>query len=394
MSFRRAACAALRVPTMLVRMLAAVIIVLAASFFVSCGRDPNATPPASNQIAYVTLPTQGSVAVIQINGGNGHLTLGVVTPQQSGTSPKGLALLPSKQFLYVANSQSNNVSIFNVASDGSLSLGGTTTPAGTGPYGAAVDPAGKYLLITNTFSNNVSVFSINSTTGALQEVPGSPFFANSSPTEILVNPTGNFVYVTNPAIGMVTAFALSSATGFLTPVPGSPYVSGSGASGMAVSPSGNYLYVANSSAFNNASTTVGNISGFNINPNSGVLTPISGSPFTSPVGTGPSALVFSPSGEFLFATTPGSSYSIWCFNYNGNNGQLTSAPSSPFSVAGGGLFAVIDNTGSFFYIGSQESHGITGYTFDQNTGQPTVLTNSPFSTGVAPGKMVISYPNP
>jgi 6-phosphogluconolactonase len=387
----RTACAASGNQVSLRRVLATTIVFFLASFFISCGRDPNPISHATNQIAYVTLPTEGSVLVVQINGANGHLNIGVKTPQQSGTSPSGLAVL-SKKYLYVANSQSNNISIFNIASDGSLSLSGTPTPAGTGPYGAAIDPSGKYLLITNTFSNNVSVFAIDSSSGALAEVPGSPFFANNSPTEILVSPTGNFVYVTNPPIGMVTAFAFSTATGALTPVPGSPYLSGSGASSIVLSPNGNYIYVANSSALNLDSTTVGNISGFNVNSSTGVLTPISGSPFTSPVGTGPSALVFDPNGQFLFATTPGTSYTIWCFNYDGTTGQLTSTPGAPFSVSGGGLFAVIDTSGNFFYIGSQESTGIAGYTYDPNTGQPTVLTNSPFSTGVAPGKMVISYP--
>ena len=60
------------------------------------------------------------------------------------------------------------------------------------------------------------------------------------------------------------------------------------------------------------------------------------------------------------------------------------------SVPAGGLFALIDHKGNFLYIGSQTAHGIEAYTYDQNNGQPTLITNSPFSTGTAPGKMVIA----
>ena len=54
-----------------------------------------------------------------------------------------------------------------------------------------------------------------------------------------------------------------------------------------------------------------------------------------------------------------------------------------------GLFALLDNSGSFFYIGSPT--GIQGYTPEENTGQPDVITGSPYSTdGTTPGKMVVA----
>jgi 6-phosphogluconolactonase len=311
-------------------------------------------------------------------------------------------LLPSKKFLYAVNSFADSISIFNVASDGTLTLSGTPTPAGFGPDAAVIDPSGKYLLVTNNLGNNVSVYSIDSSTGALSEAAGSPFPANANPAEILITPSGKFVYVTNPGIGMVTAFTFSN--GVLTQVPatpavpGSPYFSGKGAFGLAVDGSERFLYVANPLASNPPpfSSTIGNISGFNIDSATGALTPITGSPFTSTVGagTGPSALTVDPSGRFVYAVTEGSSFAIWCFAItptNGpTNGQLVAVTNSPFSLAAGGLFALIDPSGNFLYIGSQTGNGIEGYTYNPSTGAPTVITGSPFSTGTAPGKMVLS----
>ena len=172
------------------------------------------------------------------------------------------------------------------------------------------------------------------------------------------------------------------------------YAAREGISALVVDRSGQHLYVANTSAVNTQSTAIGNISGFNINTTTGVLSPIPGSPFTSNVGSGPSTLVIDTEGNFLYATTPGSNYSVWCFEINSQtgstDGQLTAVNGSPFSVVAGGLFALIDTKGSFLFIGDQNANGISAYTYDQNSGQPTVILNSPFSTGTAPGQMVFA----
>ncbi len=390
MSFRRAARAAWAGQTYF-RQIPVALVVILSGLYLSCGNENRPAPlPGPNHQAYITLPADGSVGQLFIDGGSGVITLGQKTPTTQGTSPTGLALGPSKKFLYVANSRANTISIFTVASDGTLSLTGTPIPAGNGPNAAVIDSTGKYLLVTNSIGNDVSVFSIDSSSGALAEVTGSPFFANSTPTEILVTHKGNFVYVTNPGIGMVTAFSFSN--GVLSQMPNSPVISGSGAAALATDNSDRFLYVANPSATNpppNAST-IGNISGFNIDPGTGALTAIPGSPFTSIVGTsGPTAITVDPGSKFVFAVSPGSSFAIWGFTIDPINGQLVAATNSPFSVAGGGLFALIDPLGDFLYIGSQATGGIEAYTYDSATGVPTLISGSPFLTG-APGKMVIS----
>ncbi|MBZ5616265.1 MAG: lactonase family protein [Acidobacteriia bacterium] len=373
-----------------------VIVVVLAGLSLSCGKS-SYTATAASQNAYVTLPASGSVLQLHINGATGTITMGAQTPVTENTSPTGLALLPSKKFLYAINSRANTISIFNVASDGTLTLSGAPVPAGgSSPNAAVIDPTGSYLLVTNNLTDDVSVFSIDAGSGALTPVAGSPFPAHTNPTEILITPSGKFVYVTNPNIGAITAFAFSSSDGTLTPLPGSPFSSlaggGGGAFGLAVDGSERFLYVTNPSASNpppNVST-VGNISGFNIDPNTGALTPILGSPFTATNGIGPSAITVDPAGKFVYATTTGSSSSIWCFAITPTTGQLVAVTNSPFSLAAGGLFALIDPKGNFLYIGTQVGNGISGYTYSASTGAPTVIVGSPFSTGKAPGKMVLS----
>jgi 6-phosphogluconolactonase len=391
MSFLRAARAALTGPACLRRLLPSVmfvIVILLAGLLLSCGsgrysRDHN---------AYVTLPGTGNVLLLYINGVNGIITLGPATPQVLDATTIGLALAPSKKFLYTVNSFADTISIFSIVSDGTLSLTATPTQeSGSGPYDAVIDPSGKYLLVTNNLSASVSVFSIDPTTGALTPTHGSPFFANADPAEILFIPSTNIVYVSNPGIGTVTIFSFSS--GVLTQLYGlSPVISGAGATGLAVDASGQFLYVANPSAINPPpySTTTGNISAFNINQTTGALTPVPGSPFTAIGGSGPTELTVDPSGTYLYASTPGTGDSIWCFIINSTTGQLTPASNSPFSVAAGAAFAVFDPTGSFFYIGNSSGKAIDGYTYNSSTGGITAIPGSPFNIGAAPGKIVFT----
>jgi 6-phosphogluconolactonase len=393
MSFLRAARAALAGQNCLPRILVAVVVIMA-GLSLSCGsNNPSKTGPNHN--AYVTLPARGSVLLLHINGATGAISKGAETPLVQDTTPRGLALLPSKKFLYAVNSSSlaNSISIFNVASDGTLTLTGTPTPAGFGPNAAVVDPSGKYLLVTNTFGDtknvgSVSVYSVDAGSGALSEVANSPFFANTGPSEILITPSGKFVYVTNPVSGSVTSFTFSN--GALTEMAGSPFFSGAGASGLALDSSERFLYVANPLASNPLQLNTGNISGFSIDSVTGALTPLLGSPFAPTVGNNPTAIAVDPSGRFVYAVAPGSSSSVWCFTLAPTNGQLTAATNSPFSLAAGELFALFDPSGNYFYIGSQSGNSIPGYTYNSSTGALTAISGSPFSTGTAPGKMVLS----
>jgi 6-phosphogluconolactonase (cycloisomerase 2 family) len=391
MSFLRAAHAALagtgRLRRIFVGTAPVVALALAA---LSCATNPGRS--ASNHVAYVTLPQYGSVLLLNIDGAHGYITSGAQTPIVEGTTPTGLALLPSRKFLYTANSFGDNVSLYNVNGDGTLTLNQNPTPAGSGPNTAVIDPSGKYLLVTNSLSNNISVFQIDTSSGALSQVPGSPFYANASPTEMVFTHSGQFVYVTNPGLGTVTGF--SFANGALTPVPNSPFFSGAGAAALTVDASDFFLYVANPSATNpTLPTTTGNISGFNIGSD-GSLTAIAGSPFASVEGSGPSAITIDPFNRFVYAVTPQSSASIWCFSITSSlgptNGQLVEVAGSPFNLAGGGLFALFDPAGNFLFIGSQSGHAIEAYTYDVDNGTLKLITGSPFSTGVPPGKMALS----
>lgn len=161
-------------------------------------------------------------------------------------NPGGLAADDALQVLYVADS-ATTIATLQAGSTGVLTpIPGGTLASGVGDL--AIDPQNRFLFGSDGDApGGILAFTINSTSGALTSVPGSPFPAiqnysgNSSPTAIAVDATGSFVYAVLSATNQVAAFAIASPSGVLTPVPGSPFATGNFP--MALATAGNFLYV-------------------------------------------------------------------------------------------------------------------------------------------------------
>ncbi|HAN56231.1 MAG TPA: hypothetical protein DCQ77_08615, partial [Betaproteobacteria bacterium] len=99
-----------------------------------------------------------------------------------------------------------------------------------------VNPAGTLAYVANQFTGykghngTISAYRINAATGALTEIPGSPFTAGIEPASITVNPAGTLAYVANQGNfghkGSISVYRIHAATGALTPIPGSPFTFG------------------------------------------------------------------------------------------------------------------------------------------------------------------------
>jgi 6-phosphogluconolactonase len=136
-------------------------------------------------------------------------------------------------YLYATNYSSGGpgtVSAFKVdLATGVLSpVRGSPFPAGSGPSGVVVDPTGRLVYVTNSGSNDIWGYSVDAATGVLTPLPGSPYPDDRSPAAIAVDPTGRFLYVSDTLpdqIGnhLLRAFSIDSLTGVLTSLPGSPY---------------------------------------------------------------------------------------------------------------------------------------------------------------------------
>src|SRR5258708_30489322 len=103
---------------------------------------------------------------------------------------------------------------------------------------------------------------------------GPPFATGNSLRSVAVDPNDRWVYVANLGGDDVSGFSLDSASGALSPLTGSPYAAGAGGvNSVTVAPNGQYVFLAGYGGL--FVYSIGQLEPFQ----GGVLTPVSGSPF-------------------------------------------------------------------------------------------------------------------
>jgi len=333
-----------------------------------------------SHFVFAAVPSANEVAVYREDPNSGVLTALAGSPYTLGTtaSPQSLVVHPSKKFLYVANSQESDISLFDIATDGALTEVTPRTTAGTTPILLAIDPSGGFLYVANAGSNNISIFSIDSGSGTLTQVTGSPYPIGFSPISMRLAPSGNFLYVGGGGSpGVVEVFAVSS--GNLSVVVA--YQTGTNPYGIEIDPTGAYLYTAN---FGDSS-----ISEFTIDSSNGTLSEISGSPIGETTTTSaPVALLVDPSGSFLFVANNGTgniaAYSIG--TASGSAGALTILTNSGYVTGAHPNFMVFDPNGKYLMVANQTGQ-IQAFGWDP-VGQTLTLIAS-YSTGNTPTSIAV-----
>jgi 6-phosphogluconolactonase (cycloisomerase 2 family) len=147
-----------------------------------------------------------------------------------------------------------------------------------------------------------------------------------------------FLYVSSRINGLLS-FSIDPQTGALTPLPGSPLLTPANIGPITLDRTGKLLYAATGSA----------IYGYRI-PSNGQLIPLPGSPYKATVAGGlqygAATIVVDPFNRFLFAPTNSNSIAVFRINANGS---LTAVFGSPFPSPGAGSLAV-DPFGRFLYV--------------------------------------------
>jgi 6-phosphogluconolactonase len=330
-------------------------------------------------VLYVTAQGNSTVSAFSVNLGSGALsTIGSSTA--TGSVPSAIAVTPSINALFVANSASNSISSYTVNSDGTLVAVSGTTPTGTTPTALAIDAAGKFLFVANQASSDVSVFSISGTSlksvgPPVTTIPAGFSYPNGTlPSGVAVSASGKFLYVASELANFVSVFSVSS-SGALAPLGVPFYNTGLGPVGLAITPKGDFLYVANSGANSD------NVSGFaicdavvttctDVNKPDGKLTEVKGSPF--PAGLGPVAIAVDPAFNFVYVVDKASNQ-ISQYSFGTGTGVLT--PLSPGTVSTGatpvsiGILSGATGTN----VGNTTTNP-TDYVYVANNGSGTVST--------------------
>lgn len=82
--------------------------------------------------------------------------------------------------------------------------------------------SGSYVMGITGVDNFIHVFSVNSQTGVISEVNGSPFGTAGTPENMVLSPSGSFVYAFDGEETPMEGYSLNGSTGALTAVSGSP----------------------------------------------------------------------------------------------------------------------------------------------------------------------------
>ena len=195
--------------------------------------------------------------------------------------PQCYGLAPNGKFAYEGSIGSGLQSFILDGTTGAVTAGGTITFAATA---CDIDPSSKFMYVSD--GSVIAGYTVDSMSGALRAIGGTPMTL-SDPFTLLgvrIDPTGKFLYVTRK--DAIYAFAIDSSNGELTTVRGSPFTVASAtdrlATRIAIDPSGRFAYVPSGNS--------SNVYALSIDPFSGALTPITGSPFTA--GTSPWTISF------------------------------------------------------------------------------------------------------
>ena len=245
----------------------------------------------------------------------------------------------------------------------------------------AVDALGRFLFVLNPNSNGISMFQINSSTGALTEVPTSPFGsgitinpnqAPSLPASLATEKSGKYLYVGYTSgnianFSAITPFVIDAANLRLTLTDQLSFDVDYNPLQMFSDPRGLFLYVLNGMNPFNGSPN-GGASVYSIVASDGSLQ------LNGNAGNGAAShcMAVDPQGRFFYVGTGQFEGSLFWGPISPLDG--TSQPNQQFLTLGENNFPIVmfvDSSSKFLYV--QQSSGLVIYSIDQTTGQPTPL---------------------
>jgi 6-phosphogluconolactonase (cycloisomerase 2 family) len=361
---------------------------------------------------YVTNSSLSNIEGFAVSA-TGTLT-SVGSPFLTGAGPNPVTFDNAGHFGYVSNQTGSSIFVYGVNSTtGALTeIQANRVATGVSPSAVSLTADGKFAYVLNGAAS-ISAFSVNASGGALTAIAGSPFAVpvvaggGANPLQTLIfNPNGKSLYIKSDGgtgTGSLAAFSIDSATGALSPLSGSPFTLGVSATGLAgLDPAGRFLYVANqgtctvaNGGCHSSTSSTGSISAFSFDA-AGVPTALVGLPAVTPP---PYQLSVDPSGRFLYQTSLAADEVI-SYSIDQTTAALTKLPAGGTSRSGGepvfiGAFVAPGNSTpytfnpKFAYVPNVADNTISAYSSDPATGKLSVV-GTPFPSGVAPQAVAVS----
>jgi 6-phosphogluconolactonase len=200
-------------------------------------------------------------------------------------------------------------------------------------------------------------------------------------TNINVTCTTNpprFLYVADRGSGDVSGYTIEPASGNLTAIAGSPFAAGGNPVAIAVDPTGAYAYVVNQLS--------ANISAFTINRTTGALTAAG-----APIGTGssPTSVAIDPSSSYLYVTGGGNSGTVSVYTITAGTGVLAAVTGSLTATGRLPAAVTVDPLGEFLYVANALDGTFSAFSISSGSGTLTFAPNSPFPCGANPKALAL-----
>ena len=346
-------------------------------------------------ISVVVHPSGSPLLVASVSTVQSFLITDTTATQAAGSPfaiPGSVAftstISPDGNYFYTGGNTGNSFAGFSVnAATGVLTpLAGSPFATGSlSPEAFAVDLAGR-LYVTNSTSGSVNVYTTSG--GVPTAATGSPFAISGLMSALngVIHPNGYYM-VTDHTAGTIGVYQISGigAATTMAAASGSPATTGGTETGaLALNQDGSFLFAANG--------TSRNLTTFHVNPKNGILSTAVTQPANTLGATGlvsSIAYVRAPSPSLLYVLQDSVlGNQIQAFNVNENSGQLSPAAGFPIATGGTGdsNFAIlkrlaIDTVNGRLYALNAGSLNVTVFAINPFKGTLTLLPFSPINLG-------------
>jgi 6-phosphogluconolactonase len=308
---------------------------------------------------------------------------------------------------------------------------------GLGVTSCSTDHTVGYFYVTGSQYNQVSGFRVDNNLGQLKPVPNSPFASGGiNPIKVLTANAGKFLYVLNAGCGGSSQIACPTGTAAdetganisLFTIGGQGGISfqaaytsqGNNPISIQTDSSGTHLFVLDSTVTNptdcpyyvpgNTATICGDITSFNIDPNTGRLSLITNQGVKNgngtnlpyfPVGSGPINFYVTPSNSFIYTIETGSGTtndpSQAVFVYGNSSGQLTLSQNTPIPTGATQLSYIYVSAKENVYLIDAQNGTTPGqilpYTIGTNGALQSLVGGQVVNSGTVanPGPMIVDH---
>jgi 6-phosphogluconolactonase (cycloisomerase 2 family) len=309
---------------------------------------------------------------------------------------------------------------------------------GLGVTSCSTDHTVGYMYVTGQQYNQISGYRIDNNLGNLTPTQNSPYSSGgANPVREVVANAGKFLYVLNAGCGGTGQAACSSATSAANTGPNISLFTVGGQGGLSFQTSytsqgnnpisiqadsaGTHLFVLDSQVpdpatcvgyvSGNAATICGDITSFNIDPNTGRLSLITNEQFKNPttgvnltyfpVGSSPINFIVVPSNSYIYTIEKGSGSALdpsqAVFVYANSGGQLTLTQNTPIPTGAEDLSFIYASNKYVYLIDAGQSVNPTGvilpYTIGTNGALQSLVGGAVNNSGTVanPGPMIVDH---